>query len=62
MVGWFGLKFDGPVNTLKVMTIRSVYLHFTRGGLALLAINQHVCIFFHQKLATALLDSAEGRG
>ena len=57
LVGWFG-----PVNTVKVMSTRSVYLTalFLSSLRLLSGYNQYLCTFFRQKLTTTLLVSAKG--
>ena len=59
-VGWVGgaglvsLEFNGPTNTIKVMSSQSVYLTiFFLGRFSPLMVNQYFCTFFHEKLTTA---------
>ena len=56
------LRFYGPVNPVGSCRARSVSLT-TRllGRLSPLSGSPVLCTFFHQKLTTALLESAEGR-
>ena len=58
----FVLRFYGPVNPMGSCRARSVYL-ITRllGRLSPLSGLPVLCTFFHQKLTTALLESAVGR-
>ena len=58
----FVLRFYGPVNPMGSCRARSVYLT-TRllDRLSPLSGLTVLCTFFHQKLTTALLESAEGR-
>ena len=58
----FVLRFYGPVNPMGSCRARSVYLT-TRllDRLSPLSGKPVLCIFFRQKLTTALLESAEGR-
>ena len=54
-----GLKFNNPVNTIKVMLSWSVYI--TTLFLDKLSPLRTLCPLFCQKLTNALLDSMEGR-
>ena len=58
----FVLRFYGPVNPMGSCRALSVYLT-TRllGRLSPLSGLPVLCTFFHQKLTTPLLESAEGR-
>ena len=58
----FMLRFYGSVNTMGSCRARSVYLttHLL-GRLSPLSGLPVLCTFFCQRLATALLDSAEGK-
>ena len=57
----FVLRFYGPVIPLGSCRARSVYVT-TRllGRLSPLSGKPVLCTFFHQKLTTALLESAKG--
>ena len=61
-VSLFVSRFYGPVNPIGSCRARSVYLttHLL-GRLSPLSGYPVLCIFFRQKLTTALLESAEGR-
>ena len=55
------LEFNGPVNTIKVLSSRQFTLpHFSWACLGLLEVNQYLCIFIFQKLTTAIVESVEG--
>ena len=57
------LRFYGPVNPVGSCRGRSVYLTtLVLGRLSPLSVYSVLCTFFRQKLTTALLESAEGRG
>ena len=63
--GWLaGLEFNGPVNTVKVMSSRSVYLTtLFLDWSSKLEVNQYLCTFICQKLTTAECSSwIRGRG
>ena len=56
-----GLEFNVPVNTIKVMSSRLVYLTSLFSLLIGYNYTQYLYTFFRQKLTTVLLESERGR-